>query len=148
MVIAIGWIHVLFSLVFGLFIWEKIVLHVTEHYVAVLPNAITCTSSDLLNCLFQDTHYLRGLSLFIGMGGYDFTRGGHHIFLLPIGGVIIFFLHSIGGGHHFFFFWRFHKMQNKRSVYHTIQNLTRYARGSSIFSSFRRGGVVIFFFIQ
>ena len=67
-------------------------LHVTEHYVAVLPNAITCTSSDLLNCLFQDTHYLRGLSLFIGMGGYDFTRGGGHHF----------FLHLLGG-HHFFF---------------------------------------------
>ena len=84
---------------------------------------------------------LRGLSLFIGMGGFNFTRRGHHFFLFPIGGSC-FFLYSIGGCHHCFFFWWFNKIQNKRPVYPTIQNVSH--GGSTFFSSFNRGGRLFF----
>ena len=58
----------------------------------------TWPNNQLISCCQQcwsvGVHMLslRGLSLFIGMGGYDFGGGGHDFFSHPVGGVMTFSL--------------------------------------------------------
>ena len=76
---------------------------------------------------------LRGLSLFISMGGYDFTRG------------VIIFYSPFNRGVHLFSFNGSTKCK-KRPVYPMIQNFFALrARGRHFFLHSVGGGVVFFF---